>query len=220
MRSIYPVNRGDTTIGAGGGGAGGNVFVTVIVLFPDESAPRWIDCEFGQVVSRLPDPTAQVYETAWAPPVAVSVTVQSDGTLGGVTRLLPGVVGSPCELKVIVVGLGGTVWMVWAVTLEGVVEELPVAAVPIVQATLTVKVVPGGTAPVTTLFTVRVGSPTWAPLGVLPTRGTPAATTTATSSTQPRGRLNTRIARGSSAPLQASLPQFSVHVSRVSAPPS
>jgi hypothetical protein len=193
------VNRGDTTTGGGGG----NAFVTVIVLFPDESAPRWIDCGFVQFVSMFPDPTAQVYDTDWAPPVAVSVTVQSDGKLGGVTTLLAGGVGSPCALKVIVEVCTGA----WAVTLEGVVEELPPAAVPAmtVHPTLMVKVVPGGTAPVTTLVTVRVGSPTCAPLSVLPTRGTQATRATATNRAQPRGRLKTRFARTGSSRLAAGL---------------
>jgi hypothetical protein len=163
----------------------------VIVLFPDEFAPRWIDCGFVQFVSMFPDPTAQVYDTDWAPPVAVSVTVQSDGTVGGVTTLLAGGVGSPCALKVIV----GVCTGAWAV--KAVVEELPPAAVGAMpmHATLTVKVVPGGTAPVTTLVTVRVGSPTCAPLSVLPTRGTPATRATATNRAQPRDRLKTRFAR-------------------------
>jgi hypothetical protein len=53
-----------------------------------------------------------------------------------------------------------------------VVEALPVAAGAKLHTTLTIKVVPGGTAPVTTFFTVRVGA-VCAPLSVLPIRGTP-----------------------------------------------
>jgi hypothetical protein len=80
------------------------------------------------VVTVFPDPTVQVYDVDWAPPLAVSVTVQVDGTVGGLTTLLPGVVGSPCALKVIV-GLAGivVVWTARVVEVVELVELVPVA---------------------------------------------------------------------------------------------
>ena len=97
--------------------------------------------------------------------------MQFDGTPGGDTTLLPDVVGSPCALKVTVEVAGAGI-DVWTARLVEVVEALPIAAGVKLHTTVTVKVVPGGTAPDTTFFTVRVGA-VCAPLSVLPIRGTP-----------------------------------------------